>query len=454
MIIRTFIVAVSLAISGIAGAGSGQNETLQLVPSDGLANDWFGVSVAISGTNVIVGADGDDDHGAGSGSAYLFDATTGRQIAKLLPFDGDTLDRFGRFVAISAKFAIVASPYDDDNGKSSGSAYLFDATTGEYLTKIVPEDNAERDRFSHSVAICGDTAILGAHDDDDIDTDSGSAYVFDVAIGEQIAKLLPADGAADDEFGYSVGISGSTAIVGTWLDDDNGINSGSAYLFDVTTGQQIAKLLPNDGAADDRFGNAVAIYGSTAIVGAYLDDDQGSESGSAYLFDVTTGEQIVKLLPKDGAAGARFGVSVAISGSTAIVSAYLDDDQGSNSGSAYVFDVTSGQQIAKLLPSDGAIEDWFGISVSISDSTAIVGSYFADNGATDSGSAYLFEIDADEPCDPPADFNCDGVVNASDLFLLLDNWGTCPRGEICAGDLNDDGTVNVADLLLLLSDWG
>ena len=105
------------------------------------------------------------------------------------------------------------------------------------------------------------------------------------------AIRLPDDSAADDEFGRSVAISGTTAIVGAYQDDDNGSESGSAYLFDTTTGTQIAKLLPSDGAPEDDFGRSVSISGNTAIVGANKDDDNGSASGSAYLFDANTGAE-------------------------------------------------------------------------------------------------------------------------------------------------------------------
>ncbi len=112
---------------------------------------------------------------------------------------------------------------------------------------------------------------------------SGAAFAD---LGDQLAKLLADDGMANDNFGHSVAINGTTVIVGAWFADDNGAESGAAYLFDTTTGKQIAKLLPDDGAADDRFGYSVAICGTTAIVGAWQDDnDNGSNSGSAYLFD-------------------------------------------------------------------------------------------------------------------------------------------------------------------------
>ena len=115
--------------------------------------------------------------------------------------------------------------------------------------------------------------------------DSGSAYLFDASTGAQIAKLLPSDGAAEDRFGFSIGIDNGFVVVGSPLDDDNGDLSGSAYLFDAASGDQIAKLLPSDGAAIDLFGRSIALSNGVIAVGAAGDDDNGSSSGSAYLFD-------------------------------------------------------------------------------------------------------------------------------------------------------------------------
>ncbi|MFT4709905.1 MAG: hypothetical protein ACI8Q9_001031, partial [Planctomycetota bacterium] len=351
--------------AGVAQAGVG-DQLAKLLASDGAAGDRFGDSVSISGTTAIVGADRDDDNGFNSGSAYLFDTVTGLQLAKLLPSDGAASDHFGISVSISGTTAIVGAYGDDDNGSASGSVYLFDTVTGLQLAKLLPSDGAAGDRFGFSVSISGTTAIVGAYGDDDngSGSGSGSAFLFDTVTGLQIAKLLPSDGAAGDRFGFSVSISGTTAIVGADRDDDNGVDSGSAYLFDTVTGLQLAKLLPSDGAASDFFGSSVSINGTTAIVGAYGDDDNGSGSGSAYLFNTVTGLQIAKLLPSDGAAFDLFGISVSISGATAIVGAYADDDNGSSSGSAYLFDTVTGLQVAKLLASDGAANDVFGQAVS------------------------------------------------------------------------------------------
>jgi hypothetical protein len=158
---------------------------------------------------------------------------------------------------------------------------------------------------------------------------------------EQLAKMIASDGASSDYFGYSVAIDNNYMIIGAYGDDNN---TGSAYLFSIntTTGAvtQTAKLTASDGAADDYFGRSVAIDNNYMIIGAYRDDDDGSSSGSAYLFSIntTTGAatQTAKLTASDGAAGDSFGISVAIDNNYAVIGAYRDDDNGNASGSAYL----------------------------------------------------------------------------------------------------------------------
>ncbi len=378
-----------LCVTNITHADS-SDQLFKLAPDDGAVYDLFGASVAIDGETAVVGAYGDDDSGARSGSTYLFDATTGDQIFKLTPDDGAVEDRFGDSVAIDGDTVLVGVPYDDDNGSGSGSVYQFDVTTGGQLAKLTPDDGAWGDRFGVSVAIDGDIALIGAEHGRNNRVDSGSAYLFDITTGEQIAKLTASDGRGNDRFGSSVAIAGDIALIGAYGDDDSGPLSGSAYLFDVTTGVQLAKLTPDDGAEDDWFGSSVAIAGDTALVGAYGDGDNGSFSGSVYLFDVTTGDLLFKLTPDDGAAGNNFGRSVSIAGDMALVGASRDDDNGFRSGSAYLFEVSTGKQLAKLTPDDGMADDWFGSSVAIADGIALVGAILDDDNGSSSGSAYLF----------------------------------------------------------------
>jgi len=270
--------------------------------------------------------------------------------------------------------------------------------TAEQQAKLLAGDGAAGDWFGSSVSVSDDMALVGAWRDDDNGTDSGSAYVF-VRTGtswSEEAKLLAGDGAAGNWFGSSVSVSDDMALVGAWRDDDNGTDSGSAYVFvrSGTSWSQEAKLLAGDGAADDWLGISVSVSGDTALVGASRDDDNGNGSGSAYVF-VRTGtswSQEAKLLAGDGAPGNYFGISVSLSGDTALVGAYNDDDNGGASGSAYVF-VRSGaswSEEARLLASDGAGLDYFGYSVSLSGDTALVGADGNDDYGSDSGSAYVF----------------------------------------------------------------
>ncbi|MEE8154546.1 MAG: FG-GAP repeat protein [Phycisphaerales bacterium] len=453
------VAAISLcSIGGTTPAYADLGDQLfKLLPDDGAADDRFGQSVAISGATAIVGARRHDDNSSNSGAAYLFATNTGKQLFKLLPDDGALGDGFGGSVAISGATAIVGAAGDDDNGLFAGSAYLFDISdpaNPTQIAKLLADDGAELDIFGSSVAISSASAIVGARGDDDNGADSGAAYLFDITTGRQLAKLLPDDGAAGDSFGNSVAISGppgnEIAIVGAPRVDDD---FGSAYVFDISdpaNPAQLAKLLPNDGAANDWFGWRVAIRGPTAIVGAPNDDDNGIDSGSAYFFDITTGRQLAKLLPDDGAADDRFGQSVAISGDSennvAIVGAQWDNDNGLFAGSAYFFDATTGLQLAKVLASDGAEFDSFGLSVAISGTTVIVGAYLhADNGFG-SGAAYLFDASF---C--PWDIDANGSVGAADLLSLLVSWGPC-KG--CPADFDDSGSVGASDLLALLANWG
>ncbi|MDH3328579.1 MAG: FG-GAP repeat protein, partial [Desulfobulbaceae bacterium] len=383
-------------------------QTAKLTADDGVTNDQFGNSIAISGDTIVVGAQSDNGN---IGSAYVFvKPTTGwadmTQTAKLTADDGAADDQFGYSVAISGDTVVVSARGDDSY---TGSAYVFvKPVTGwadmTQTAKLTASDGELSDNFGYFVAISGDTIVVGAQGDDG---NAGSAYVFvkpDTGWDDmtQTAKLTAGDRVAGDRFGYSVAISNDTIVVGSIY---NGLG-GSAYVFVKPPGSgwadmpQTAKLSPDDGAATDYFSDSVAISNDTIIVGADGDDDNGTDSGSAYVFvkpvkgwaDMT---QTAKLTAGDGAEGDEFGLSVAISGNTIVATAFDDDDNGSNSGSAYVFtrpvtgwvDMT---QTSKFTADDGAEGDEFGLSVAISGNTIVVGAWKDDGNI---GSAYVFNID-------------------------------------------------------------
>jgi hypothetical protein len=373
----------------------------KLTASDRAVGDQFGGAVSISGDTAVIGAPGDDD----GGSAYVYVYTGGTWVeqAKLVASDGELDDRFGGAVSISGDTAVIGARGDDDLASGSGSAYVFirTGTTWTQQAKLAASDAAGNDRFGVSVAVGGDTAVIGANGDtfDAANEEyAGSAYVF-TRVGTtwtQQAKLTPSDRAADTEFGYSVALSGETAVVGVGLFDSS--SSEAAYVFarTGTTWSQQAKLTAADVAADNQFGSSVALSGDTVVIGAHLDSDAGSSSGSAYVFarTGTTWTQQAKLFAADAATFDQFGNAVAISGDTVLIGASADDNDDTEieSGSAYVFTRagTTWTQQAKLFAADAAADDRFGESVALDGNSAVIGVGADVVDGTRTGSAYVF----------------------------------------------------------------
>ena len=447
-----------------------QAQVAKLTSSGWGPDDQFGYSVAVDGDTVVVGAHKDDDKGSNSGSAYVFTKTDdGWTTVKLTASDGAAGDEFGISVAVDGDTVVVGAHKDDDKGSNSGSAYVFTKPSGGWgdwddlpqtheededkdalTAKLTASDGAANHEFGISVAVDGDTVVVGAHKDDDEGSNSGSAYVFTKPSGgwgdwddlpqtheededkdALTAKLTASDGAADDEFGISVAVDGDTVVVGAHkVDASNTVaNSGSAFLFTKpATGwanaTQTAKLTASDGAADDEFGISVAVDGDTVVVGALYDDASNTvtNSGSAYAFtkpddgwndDQYDGTETAKLTASDGAGGDQLGISIAVDGDTVVVGAHKDDDKGTYSGSAYVFTKPArgwadARQTAKLTASDGAADDEFGISVAVDGDTVVVGAHYDDFNGGNFGSAYVNEV-SDWTAIPDSAHNSDPV---------------------------------------------
>ncbi|MCK4872198.1 MAG: hypothetical protein KAS72_05700 [Phycisphaerales bacterium] len=322
------------------------------------------------------------------------------QRGKLGASDGAPGDQFGYSVAMSDTVAVIGACLDDDNGETSGSAYVFELIGGVWtqVAKLIPDDGAAGDRFGWSVAIAGEAIVVGAPNADDNGVNSGSAYVFENVGGVwvQAAKLVPDDGEASDVFGISVAVSGDTLVIGATEDNDLGASSGSVYIYEKagTAWGLSAKLLAQDGSAGDRFGWSIAISDNCMLVGARHDDDNGSDSGSAYILTRVGGDwiQTAKLIADDGSGGDEFGYAVSLAGDAAIVGARHDDDGGGNAGAVYVFEQGRGvwTQTVKLRADDASSGDEFGCSVASVDETVVAGAWHDDGNGEDSGSAYVF----------------------------------------------------------------
>ena len=344
-----------------------------MIADDSAYNDGFGLGCGASGNTCVVGSIYDDDDGTDSGSAYVFirSGLTWTQQAKL---NGDAVvagDWFGRNVDIDGD-TIVVGCESPGSGTLAGSVYVFtrSGVTWTQQAKLTASDGAAGDEFGHDVQIDGDTIVVGALKDDDDGTDSGAAYIFTRSgvTWTQQQKLTADDAAAGDNFGNDVAISGDTVAIGT---PDENADAGSVYIFTrsgVTWTQQ-QKLTASDIAAGDRFGGLIRLDGDTLLAAAWQNDDDGADSGAAYVFtrSGTTWTEEAKLTGDDSAAGDNFGVNLDIAADTVAIGAWYDDDNGTNSGSAYVFtrSGTAWTQQAKLTPTSPAAGDIFGRCVSL-----------------------------------------------------------------------------------------
>ena len=377
-----------------------------------IADDEFGNAVAISNTYAIVGVYGEDDAGGSlSGKAYIYNAVTGSLLYTLNnpnAYSTSSFDYFGSSVSISDTRAIVGAFFEDDaGGLDSGKAYIYNPATGSLLFTLNnpnPVGTSANDYFGYSVSISDTYAIVGAHQENasGVVLDAGKAYIYNAVTGALLHTLNNPNAygtGSFDYFGWSVAVSNSRAIVGAYGEDDvNGTTSGKAYIYNAATGALLYTLNnpnPIGTSTGDNFGYSVAISSTYAIVGAYGEDAQ---SGKAYIYSVATGA-LLHTLTNPNAYGTtstdRFGWSVSISDTYAVVGAYLEDDAGGiESGKAYIFDVLTGA-LLQILNNPNAyntsVGDQFGYSVAISGSQVIVGTPYEDGaGGTQSGKSYIF----------------------------------------------------------------
>jgi hypothetical protein len=447
----------------------------KLTASDGAKDDELGISVAIDGQTAVAGAYyKDGPAGAHQGAAYVFVASGGTwtQQAKLMAADGAADDELGWSVAVSGDTAVAGAFYKDGPaGVHQGAAYVFvrDGTAWTQQAKLMPADAAANDDFGWSVAVSGDTAVVGAYAKvGAAGAAQGAAYVF-VRSGTawtQQAKLTARDPAANDTFGYAVAISGDTIVVGAdGKRGSAGSQQGAAYVFERSGGAwvQRVELTATDGAAAGHFGAAVALDGDLAVVGAHASSGGGGTPGAAYVFARGAGAwtQRGKLMATDGASGDRFGWAVALFGDTVLVGAsYKTGPAGQYQGAVYAFAPcgTGWIQEAKLLAGDGQAGDRFGCSVSLSGDLAIAGAYlrYSQPGSAGEyqGAAYTFLLKHanGDPCATAeqcqsglrvdgvcCDRACDGQCEACDVPGSVGTCTTVPSGQphgarpACAG---------------------
>ena len=444
-----FTLFILLLIIMSMGNLHGQNfdKIIKAVSTDRASSDYLGYSVSVSGNYAVVGAYQEDNDTSGSsyisntGSAYIFERNTSGnwvQKKKVVAFDRTSSDYFGQSVSISGSVIAIGAYQNDYDSLginavgNAGSVYIYtrDASGNwNFTQKIIANQRVSGDNFGYSVSVSSNYIIVGAynHDYDSNNMNylskSGAAYIFAKNTSGhwfQEQKLVSSDRNTSDQFGYSVAVSGSYAIVGANYEDEDasGANfsnaAGSAYIFERSTQGnwiQAQKVVASDRNYGDYFGTSVSISGSYAVVGAYQEDEDElgtntlSSAGSAYVFERNLQglwSQKAKLVASDRASNDYFGLSVNISGDEIIIGApYNTEGFGfSNAGSAYIYERnTSGTWsfLKKLVANDKNAYDFFGYSVSISGDYAFCGAYQEDeddsgaNTLSDAGSFYIFE---------------------------------------------------------------
>jgi hypothetical protein len=383
----------------------------------------FGLSSAVSGGKIFVGSPRWSGPG---GAVYVYDAANGSLLGELESTTPVAGDRFGNSVAANGAYVVVGARQQD-------RAFVFNSSSFSVVS-VLNSIDANGISLGSSVAIDDGLVVVGAENDSLVGTSSGSAYVFDAASGNQLHKLVPADGAELDQFGYAVAIDNGVVAVGAWNDDDNGNNSGSVYLFDAVTGLEITKLHPSDAQASARFGCSVAMDNGLLLVGAYLHAVSGLEDGSAYIFDVSTLVQQAKLT---NSLAKSFGWSVSIDDGVAAVGARTTD----GSGTAYLFDTATGDEIVELNPTDPSAGYGFGWSIAIDNGDVAVGA----SGGSQPGFAYKFT--APQPC--LADTNHDGMVTPTDFTA----WIAAFNSGAPECDQNGDGMCTPTDFTAWIANF-
>ncbi len=433
---NSVIETIDVAGSQVSGGG-----TSQIVID---VNQYLELSTAYYvqiGSGCFIGYSGISDNTTWS---FTTSAITESIQRKITADGGASSDYFGKSVAMSGNYAIVGSP---SSNSDIGSAYVYDITTGEEVYNLTPSDGVANDGFGESVAISGKYAVVGAPYKD---TSKGAVYVFDLSTGSQLHKLITDNSAEDigyeyDYFGYSVGVTDNYVIVGITGFYEGDIEAcGSAFVFETLTGNFVEKLIAEDASAGDGLGSSIAIKDNYVLIGASngkVGTSSRNRPGTAYMFDLITGNQLYKFVGSDAVAGDLFGQSVSISDNYAVVGA---PNNNSNTGGVYVYTLSAGTFVQKLTASDGIANDEFGYSISSVGDYLIVGAFGDDNST---GSAYVFDLSSLTQVNKIT--ANDG--NAADSF----GWGISISGNyaIIGAHEDDDngynsGSIYVVDYLL------
>lgn len=304
------------------------------------SQDRFGSSVTISGDTLIAGAVFNDRLFTDDGIAYRYDLPTGTRTQNIFNPRPSTGDHFGVSADSDGNLAVIGSHFDDVGGVlRAGRAYLYDTSTGARLRTFNNPEASLNDFFGDSAAISGTSVLIGGRNlDTGPGNNIGGAYLFDALNGSLLQTFNNPNPSSGDQFGFHLDIDGDVAAISAVGEDTGAGNAGAVYLFDTVSGALSHSLFnPNPGTSGS-FGASLNVFKDRVLVGLPGDDSSAVDSGSAYLYDTTTGGILHTFSNPTAEIGDTFGGHVAMNDDYIVITAGSDNTAGSNAGAAYVYD--------------------------------------------------------------------------------------------------------------------
>ena len=375
----------------------------QIIKGEDMGEDInsFGNELSISGNRVLIGA---------INKAFVLELNNSDEWVKtatLSANDTDIQDVFGRTLFLEGNRAVISAK--GFNNKQ-GAVYVFEYSLGTWVqTQKITADNASQgDEFGASISLFGDRLLIGAPEVGLANNNSGVAYVFEFnsTSWNQVQIIVPIFEVDQiQKFGISVVLDGDIAFIGAKYGNGQTTNSGAIHIFELqdivdNIWNQVNKIFASDGESLDSFGESIAKKGNRLLISASGDDDNGNDSGAAYIFDFVEDQwlEIKKIKPNDGEDSDNFSAfgSIELTGDSVFIGSPLSEEEISvhSSGSAYVFGLVNNvwTETNKFIPNESAAEDFFGDTLGRSNDMLIVGTQ-SDNAELGSGSAYIYKYD-------------------------------------------------------------
>lgn len=379
---------------------------------------YFGQAVAISGNRVVVGSDLAAGDAPRAGQVHVFDlsaASPSVPFVTLTHPDPAADDLFGHSVAIHGNLVVVGVWLDDDGAENAGSAFVYDLSSPTPAIPVLQLANPspeENDSFGVAVGVSGSRVVVAAHGDDTVAANAGAAYVFDLQSGSPgvpVATLTLPGGAQNDGFGNSLSVSGTKVAIGVEAADAGATNAGKVAVFDLTAPAAPPLVLASPAAQQHGyFGTSVSLSGNRLVVGEYRKDLTAATAGVCHVYDLAGGtpgtptHSLKKVTPQ---AADYFGNAVAVSGNAVLAGAFHDDSGDDESGSSYLFDLSSGTPLVPTMALNSPVTDsadHFGAAVGISGDLVVVGAPDSESGASKAGRIRLFDLASSDPKSPLA----------------------------------------------------